>query len=755
MQLGQVNLREEYPFKDVEPVVPLFDFRSVGRILRRRLPSIAALTLGCMVLAYGLTKLEHAQYSARSSLLLQVQNLQPFGRDGIFTETKFDNPMIESQLQVLHSPMLLSQVVQDLGLDKRTEFTDPPASPLAQRLELGIASLKGQLGIAPQAEEMPSEAARFQAAVDRLSDSVSVGRSGLTQVLNVTVTTTSPDLSAEIANAITQRFVLGRYSQRQDTAQAASTWFDQRIADLNRSAAAVEAQIASLGSETPATAADGVALAGGGSDATAALEALRRTISARIDLENSLAQVDTALAAPNPAGLLTAALAGDAGATLKTDYDTAMAAGNAAAVQTANDSAVAVLENLRDTMAGTLTTARAEEAAARKVLTDQRAGGLGDGQGGAAQLSGLESEAKIYRDMHESYLQSYLQTAQQQSFPSADATVIGQAVAPDDPTGTGSLRILMLAGVLGATLGIGTAFLRENADPNLRTRAALAQAVGMPVLGLLPQQQPVRGAAGSGPRIEVPRRVDKTGTNIVVLPQNYLAADTVTSDLSTTLSAPRSAYAETIRRIRVAFDARMALSQPMGSGRVLGFVSDSSYPGRSVAAMNYAQMLAVGGQRTLLVDLDWTHAYITNRIAPLATMGIPELMTKSEVIAPEKLFWLDDRSGLYFLPNRALLSHQGLDPAVFDTVGLTEMIRGLAQRFDHIVIDFAGLGETVDAAALGDAMHGYVVCAQWGSTQVGRLERVLRSAGLARSKVIGSVMTGVDEDALSRYEFSA
>lgn len=750
MQSGQINMNRPVPPQIGEPVVPLFDFRSVARILRRRLPRIVAFTVAAMALGYGAVKLERPHYEARASLLLQAPGVQLFGKEEIFTATKFDNPMIESQLQVLRSPMLLSQVVQDLRLDRRAEFIDPPPSELAGRLGALAAKAKALVGVSSAAAAPQSEAKRFQDAVARLADSVSVSRSGLTQVLNVEVRTTAPALSAEIANAIAAGFVAGRYSQRADSAEAASDWLDARLADLNRSAAAVEARIAALGT---GAAPDDPAPSGARS--AEALASLRAAISARIAAENQLAQIEVALAAPNPATALPAGIEGDEIAPLKAAYESARALGDEASAKAAQLALREALGAERARASAALEAAQAAEALARTALTDARgAAGLA-GSGGESRLLGLESEAKIYRDMHERYLQSYLQTAQQQGYPAADALVIGAAVAPDDPSGTGTLRAMLLAGVLGATLGIGSAFLRETGDPMVRSRAALAQATGAPVLGLLSAETAARRALPGAPRVDVPRRVEQTSTNIVLLSQNQIAADDMTSELSVTLSAPRSDYAETIRRIRAAFDARMAEHAPApGTGQVLGFVSERSFAGRSIAAVNYAQMLAVGGKRTVLVDLDWTHAWLTGRIAPHAQMGVPELVMKTDKIAPERLFWLDARSGLQFLPNRALQSDDGLDPAVFDTQNLIALIRVLARRFDQVVIDFSGLGEAVDSAALGEAIDGYVICADWGKTSAERLEGALRAAGVMRGKIIGAVMAGATEAALARYEAS-
>ena len=51
--------------------------------------------------------------------------------------------------------------------------------------------------------------------------------------------------------------------------------------------------------------------------------------------------------------------------------------------------------------------------------------------------------------------------------------------------------------------------------------------------------------------------------------------------------------------------------------KIIAFISDKKSSGRSVAAINYAETLALGAGRTLLIDLDWTGVYLSEHSNPV------------------------------------------------------------------------------------------------------------------------------------------
>ncbi|MBV7410321.1 Wzz/FepE/Etk N-terminal domain-containing protein [Maritimibacter sp. DP1N21-5] len=729
-----------------------FDFGSALRVLRRRARLVFWITAFCLAGGLLASLLLANRYESGTSVLLEAPSLNPFGRDQVYGGTKFDNVTIESQMQVIRSPMLLSEVVETLDLDNRAIFWDADKSALAQSLDSAKASVLGLFGSitgTPEAE-LPSDAERFRDAVDKLRDDVSVTRNGVTSVLSIKVIANSPDLAAEIANTVAQAYVMQRYDMRVTSAETAAGWFETRMEELSQQAADAESQLsAASGLGTAPT-----ANAGQRADAVASL---REAISARIEAQTRFDQTSLAMRSQAPLGVLPAQSGDAAFAELSQAYAETMDAAERAALNARAANMLPAL--LADAQAALDDTTQAE-AQARSGMTDVAS----DDRSAQSDLGRLESEARIYRDMYETYTTTYLRTKEQQTFPVVDASVLGLAQPPEGTTGRSGTQLLLISALLGLTIGAGTAFARENNDVRLRTRASLSRAVGGPVLGLLPplhRRTALEGPMASDrlpeigilkPRVGDEPEASQPGTNVVPLPKHRLALAKLRGQMSMTLTQPLSPYSETVRRIRVAFDNHFA-PRHNKRGAVIGFVSDTGAEARSTVAMNYAEMTAVGGLKTLLIDFDWLEAFLSRSITPAAGFGMTDLMySMSPNFTAEDVYWVDERSGLYFLPNRAVGKKEPVDPATFDTALLTKLIAALTRDFDQIVIDFPSLGESVDAAALSAVVDGFVCAAEWGISDRKALARHFAASGIPPEKVVGAVMAGVTEKDIARYE---
>lgn len=763
-----------------------FDFRTAFRVLKRRSRTVIAVTVACLGLGVGAALIADKSYESGTSVLLEAPALNPFGREQVYSGPKFDNVTIESQMQVIRSPLLLSQVVETLDLEDRPLFWAPEPGRFGTRVEelksnlaealrppasarrgapdgvLGTLSAFGlqmrsmlaeRLEPADDAVEL-SDAERFRNAVEKLRDDVSVSRNGVTSVLAIKASANSPELAAEIANEVAQAYVMQRYDMRRASATTAAGWFETRMEELSQQAAAAEGEL---------SAASGLGNADTGAARSAGTAAaMRDAISARLEAQARFDQTMLATRSNNPLGVLPASSASPAFAELSKAYSTTTDPDERADM---NQQAKALLPGLLATAQTSLDEAIAAEKAARDQM-DASAVARSEAQ---SDIGRLESEARIYREMYETYTTTYLRTKEQQTFPVVDATVLGVAQPPEAASGRSGSQLLFISGLLGLTLGSGLAFLRESADATLRTRAALSRAVGGPVLGLLPplDEPGTLGTAAKPltlPEISILRpRVDDltalaaegNAANLVPLPKHRLELETIPGQMSMTLTHPLSRYSDTVRRIRVAFDNHFS-PRHAKRGSVIGFLSDEGTSTRSTLAMNYAEMIAVGGKKTLLIDFDWLEAFLSRAITPQAGLGMTDLLySMSPNFEPDDVYWVDERSGLNFLPNRALSRSEPVDPATFDTAMLTRLVAMLSQRFDQIVIDFPSLADTVDAAGLSSVVDGFVCAADWGLSNRKTLARHMATSGIPSDKVIGAVLAGVTEERLAQYEATA
>src|SRR5207302_9256297 len=85
------------------------------------------------------------------------------------------------------------------------------------------------------------------------------------------------------------------------------------------------------------------------------------------------------------------------------------------------------------------------------------------------QLRELESNAQSFQAMYDNFLQRYMESVQQQSFPISEARVISAATRPLDKSYPKSLIVLAAGLFSGLMLSIGAAMARELSDNVFRT----------------------------------------------------------------------------------------------------------------------------------------------------------------------------------------------------------------------------------------------------------------------------------------------
>jgi polysaccharide biosynthesis transport protein len=750
--------------------IPLVDFGLLFGVLRRRLGLIALVALVSMIVAavYDATQVD--QFAANASIMLEEPGVVPLGERSVFSETnQASNPVFESQLQLIRSPYFLAQVVETLALDERPEFMSSRETPFVRALGGYVdqaVDLVRQTGVLPaeDAEDEPVVPPEllFENAVGKLRDSLTATRNGLTLVISIRVVSPNPDLSAEIANAVAQTYVDDRQSSRSDGALKASEWFEGRIADLNERAVRAEGEIARFKADAQIVNAGREGLVSEIQIAAISAE-LNQAKQLRQEAKSKLDQLSALMAQGTMPIPIPDNLSSDAMRDLYVRYAQLQIDREAFALQYGEDHAATldldnqleVLETrIRREIGQLIAAAQAdyEVTEAHEIETQASydtiitaANGVESSQ---VKLRALESEAQVYRQLHDSYLENFLQTVQQQSFPMSDARVIAGATVPDSPSGTSLRWTLFAAAVIGTALGTGAAFATESIDRRIRTRAKFADAIGAPVLGILPPPTSVETDAVTGVLVSQPRR--PSGSSLdgkLTLPPKRQALKLSEGDLSLTINRPLSTYSDTARRIKIAVDSMG------GSGNsVVAFISDAPTSRRSILAINYAEMLALGGAQTILLDCDWYHMFLTKTVAPNATFGLADVVMPDGTATPETLFWYDERTGLSFLPNRSTAGSASVDPGVFDIDRMRSFLRQLSSRFDNVVIDCSNLSDSANAAAYAEEVTGYVVVALWGETNSGVLAGEIARSGIPRHKIVGGVLDGVTFSGLKQYE---
>jgi capsular exopolysaccharide synthesis family protein len=104
----------------------------------------------------------------------------------------------------------------------------------------------------------------------------------------------------------------------------------------------------------------------------------------------------------------------------------------------------------------------------------------------AVTLHNLESSAQTYRTLYDTFLQRYMESVQQQSFPISESRLISRAKRPLGKSAPNSMLDLALAGLAGLILGGGLGILRDISDRVFRTPAQIEEHLRADCISLVP-----------------------------------------------------------------------------------------------------------------------------------------------------------------------------------------------------------------------------------------------------------------------------
>ena len=347
------------------------------------------------------------------------------------------------------------------------------------------------------------------------------------------------------------------------------------------------------------------------------------------------------------------------------------------------------------------------------------------------QLQELESKAQTSRTLHDNFLQHYMETIQQQSFPITEARLVGPADAPLSKSYPKTWLILLLALVGGSVLSFGAAALRDILDRVFRSSEQVEEELQADCLAMLPL---LKSAALSDVR-------DPGLAESMPAQSKRVQAQPM---LDIVLEKPLSQFSEALRSVKVASD----LSAILKTKKVTGFVSTLPGEGKSTISANYAQLIAHAGTRAVLIDADLRNPTLSVRLGGEGT-GLIDVLAGWETV--EEAMLIDPRSGLRFLPagSKANMPHTS---ELLASEAMKNLISNLQESFDYIVLDLPPLIPVVDARVSTNFVDSFVCVIQWGSTKIDVVRHALSNAPELYERLLGIILNKVDMTAVGRYE---
>ena len=721
---------------------PADTFKSISDFVRRQYPVIGFVLAIAIALGFVYVMTTPPSFTATTTMMIDAKRVQLFQQSSMINDLPIDAATVESQIEVIKSETIAQAVIDKLHLVNDPEFVGPGGGLVGTLLNF-VTSLFSS----GETADVDSDFGLKRAAVGTFEHNLTIRRVGMTYVVNIGFQSLSPVRAAEIANAVANAYIDDQLEAKFDAARRAGSWLQARLRELRDQASTAERAVVAFKNKNEMVDTGGRTI-----NEQQLAELNSELVLARSKTAEAKARMDRVEAvlrsnSPDTAVLETVAdtLKNEVITSLRSkylelarreaDWTPRYGATHLAVVNVRNqmheiqNSIRDELQRIAETYKSDLEIGKQQEESVQKQLAQAVAQSQVNNEA-QVSLRELESNAQTYRALYDNFLQRYMESVQQQSFPITEARVITAATRPLSKSKPKTILVLGLAALLGLGFGFAGAAWRDFADRVFRTAHQVESTLQAECIALLP----VIGKAGRVKAVK-PVKARETG--------QYPSIAT-TGIYSTVVDAPLSAYAEAIRAIKVAID----LSPSVATGRIIGITSSIPDEGKSTTAISIARLIAMTGARTLLVDCDLRNPTLSQSLTPKAH-GLQEVLKGQSDL--DSAIWLDPPTGMYFLP-ASIKGGMTQSSEIVASPVTRKFFETLRQSYDYVIVDFSPLMPIVDVRVSANLVDSYVYVIKWGETRIDYVKQALRSAKGVTDNLLGVVLNRVNLMSLGRYE---
>lgn len=675
-------------------------------------------------------------YTALATMIIDTRKFQVFQQQSVVNDIPIDSTSVESQVEILRSENIALAVIKDLKLTEDPEFVGSNAGAVGAVFDF-VANIFA--GVAPR-----NEFELQRRAVQSFQRQLEVHRLGLTYVIEIGFRSLSAERAAQIANAVADAYIVDQLDSKYQATRRASLWLQDRIQELRSQASTAERAVLEYKKN------NGIVTAGGGKllneQQLGEMNTQLVTVRAQVaDAKARLDRIEAVVRGGAPDATVADTFNNPVVTKLRSQYlDLANREADWSARYGFNHLAAVNLRNqMREIQASILEelkrlaeSYKSDYAIAKQRQDEiERALDLSVTQSQSTNqaqvvLRELESSAQTFRSLYDNFLQRYMESVQQQSFPITEARVITRASRPLGRSHPKTFVVMALSTLGGLLFGLGIGIFRDLYDRVFRTTEMVETILATDCIAVVPRvpANQIKAAATHDDAPLAPRTIHR-------------GADPI---LWAAIDSPFSRFAEAIRSIKVNADLNLVVK----SSKVLGLTSALPNEGKSTIAFVFAQLIAQTGARVILVDCDLRNPSLSRKLAADADDGILDVLAGTSTL--EGALWRDPTTGLAFLPGatKARIAHSHEVLASDRMKNFFEQIRA---SYDYVIVDFPPLTPVVDVRTTAHFVDSYIFIVEWGKTQVQVAERALHSARAVSDNLLGVVLNKADIASMSRY----
>ena len=705
--------------------MPEVDLHRLIAAFRRRLRLFLAVAAVIFVAVAIFTLQTTPKFTAVSNVMLDPRKETVTNVQDVLSGLPPDSAVVDTEVEVLKSRQLAERVVDTLKLEKDPEFNKKLRKPgPIQMVVGGVATLFK--AASPDGRPSQLEAQReHEAVVDEVLDHLRVNRSGLTYVINVSFSSTSPVKAAQIANTFADRYLTEQLEARFDATRQANQWLNERLSQLKVQVQDAEAAVAqykianNLMSASGATlteqeisnynqqvadaraklaedearlntARQQLARGSSGDDLGEALgsQVIQKLREQRVEISGRVADLSGRYGPRHPEMLKAQRELADIDSQIEAE------------IQRIISNLQARVEVSRErvgSIQGSLSTAR---------------GALAGNNRASVRLNELERNAEAVRTLYESFLNRFKETSAQNGGETTDARIVSRAKIPTGPSAPNVPLNLALGLVLGLGAGLGAAALAEALDAGVATAEEVERRLDVPHLGSIPLLSSVSKDRSS----PVDQVVDK----------------------------PLSSFSEAFRNLRAAI-VQSRVGAPV---KVIAVTSALPGEGKTTTSVCLGRSMAAGGAKVVVVDCDLRRRSINDLLGFEPQAGLLELLNGQASL--DEVLQKDDRTDALFLP----LSTSRFTPKdVFDAPAMDRLLEELRRRFDFVVLDTAPVLPVADARVLTPKADAVVFLTRWRKTPEKAISSGLKIIAASGAHISGVALSQVDMKQQARYGY--
>ena len=577
----------------------------------------------------------------------------------------------------------------------------------------------------------------LNAEIPRLFDSFVVQRLENTQIFRLSYLASDPDVAAKVANLYAEEFIKRHFETRQATREKARNLLTRELDSVEQRVQASEKELL-----TYAQSHDLPAMDGNEGLAPQKLTALGKQLS---DAEGDLFVAQARLSALQrasvddfPEKLVTPVVSALVSRLAQLEHDLTILHASfgeswPAVVQKRSEIAL-VREQLVREKSAVLQQAREQATLDRGAAENRRrliAGSLANQEkvvntleSASIQYNILRREVETNRKMYEGLLEKLKQTSLTSEIDLGGLHVIEPARAPASPDSPRLWWNLLLASMLGLSLGVCVAFVRDYWDTSISTVEEVEQLTVVPVLGMVPLT-----TASATRRLLPLGRTDPTlAPDVPTL--GRLSPDRVTS--------------EAIRNVC----ASILLSRSGEPPKVLMVTSSVLGEGKTTLVSELGAALADSGAKTLLVECDLRRPAF-GKIFGVGNDGGLSLFLSGHV-GPAPTIHATAHENLFVVTAGPTTPNP---PALLNSDKLRTFLSDMTSSFRFVIIDAPPVLPIADARVLAPMSEGVVLVVRAGRASKDLVRKVcwlLRGTG---ATVLGAVLNGADPRAAGGSDY--